>query len=158
MTNEEIAKPVGHIPSGLFIVSLKDGEQMDGYLASWVQQCSFQPLQVAVAIKPDRPGYEKIIEGHPFSVNIVGEHEMKYLRHFWNGYAPGESPFKEIDHNISENGTIHLTEAKSTIDCRCVDKVTPGDHVIVFAEVIGGKVHEQEAKPKVHIRKTGLDY
>ena len=43
MTDDKIskAKAVGHIPSGLFVTCVKDGEQKDGYLASWVQQISF---------------------------------------------------------------------------------------------------------------------
>ena len=48
----EASKPVGHIPSGLFIICGfdKSSERIDGYLASWVQQVSFRPLMVALAI------------------------------------------------------------------------------------------------------------
>ncbi|MCR9205062.1 MAG: flavin reductase family protein, partial [Halobacteriovoraceae bacterium] len=59
----EKATAVGHIPSGLFIVSVNKDDQKDGYLASWVQQVSFDPLIVAFTIKSDRPGYEAIVSG-----------------------------------------------------------------------------------------------
>lgn len=58
MDEKEKALAVGHIPSGLFVVAIKDGENKDGYLASWVQQVSFKPLLVSLAISPSRPGYE----------------------------------------------------------------------------------------------------
>lgn len=159
MDEKQKSLGVGHIPSGLFIVSVKDGEQKDGYLASWVQQVSFNPLQVSVAISPSRPGYESIMSGKTFSINIVGEHDMKYLRYFWSGYAKGENPYAEVDIDISENDTIHIKGAKSVLDCRFVEKIRPGDHDIVIAEVLGSKVFNEEAPPKVHIRKNGgLEY
>lgn len=158
MDEKQKAQAVGHIPSGLFIVSVKNGEQMDGYLASWVQQVSFKPLQLAVAINPDRPGYDSIVGGKTFSINIVGEHEMNYLRYFWSGYEPGSNPYADIETEISENDTICIKGAKSVIDCRFVEKTRPGDHDIVIAEVVASRTFDEEAKPKVHIRKTGLDY
>jgi flavin reductase (DIM6/NTAB) family NADH-FMN oxidoreductase RutF len=155
---KEAAKAVGHIPSGLFIVATKTGEQLDGYLASWVQQVSFKPLMIALAINPDRPGYDSIIAGETFTVNVVGDHEMNYLKHFWSGYDPENSPFKVIDHEISKNGGILIKGAKSVIECRFKDKIKPGDHEVILAEVVESYVMNEESKPKVHIRKSGLDY
>lgn len=78
------------------------------------------------------------------------------MRHFWSGYET--SPFGDIAHDISENGGIIMKEAKSTIECKFISKSQPGDHEIVIAEVIGSYVNNEEAKPKIHIRKSGLDY
>ncbi len=160
MDNREKAKAVGHIPSGLFIVCSKSGDELDGYLASWVQQVSFEPLKIAVAIGKGRAGYDHIMSGGTFSVNVVGKHEMKYLKHFWSGYQSEDNPFKngEIEHSISDNGAIIMTQAKSTIECKMTEKVVPGDHEIVIAEVIGSYVHDEQAEVKTHIRKSGLDY
>lgn len=152
------ATAVGHIPSGLFVIAVKDGDQMDGYLASWVQQVSFEPLVVAFTIKKDRPGYDAITSGKPFAINIVGDHETQYMRHFWSGYDPENSPFKEIDHEIGSNGGLIIKGAKSAIECKFHSITQPGDHDVVFAEVLDSKVLSEDAKPKVHIRKTGLDY
>ncbi|MCO4793556.1 MAG: flavin reductase family protein [Bacteriovoracaceae bacterium] len=156
MDEKEKASAVGHIPSGLFIVSVKDGDQKDGYLASWVQQVSFKPLLVSLAISPSRPGYESIVSGKTFTINTVGEHDTQFMRHFWKSYE--ESPFGEIPHEVSDNDGIIIKGAKSTIECKFVSKSEPGDHEIVVAEVIGSYVNNEEASPKVHIRKSGLDY
>lgn len=156
--SEQKAVAVGHIPSGLFVIAVKDGEAMDGYLASWVQQVSFEPLVVAFTIKQDRPGYEAIVSGKPFAINIVGDHETQYMRHFWSGYDPENSPFKEIEHQVGESGGLIINGAKSAIECKFLSKTQPGDHEVIFAEVLNSKVLSEDGKPKVHIRKTGLDY
>jgi len=157
--SKDISCGVGYIPSGLFIVAIKnDNDSIDGYLASWVQQISFSPLMISLAINPGRPGYENIIGGKTFSVNVVGEHDTQYLRHFWKGYTEGQSPFNEINHEITGNNGVLIKGAKSTIDCQFVSKTTPGDHEIVIAKVLDSYVNDENAKPKVHIRKSGMDY
>ena len=158
MDDREKALAVGHIPSGLFIVCTTDGDTRDGYLASWVQQVSFSPLVIAVACKAGRAGYDKITSGETFSVNVVGKHHMDYLKHFWSGYGPEDNPFGEIDHKLGENGGVIINEAKSAMECKMISKATPGDHDIIFAEVIGSYELNPAADVKVHIRKSGLDY
>lgn len=154
----ECAQGVGYIPSGLFIIATHENGVSDGYLASWVQQISFEPLLVALAINPGRPGYERIKAGKTFTINVVGDHETQYLRYFWKGYSDADNPFSQIAHEVSSNGGLVLKDAKSSIDCQMVDSLKPGDHEIVIAKVLGSKVLNEESKPKTHVRKSGLDY
>jgi flavin reductase (DIM6/NTAB) family NADH-FMN oxidoreductase RutF len=160
MLHSDVATAVGHIPSGLFIVSVMDPEtkKIDGYLASWVQQVSFNPLLISLAIKPGRPAYDLIKSGKVFSVNVVGEHDKTYLRHFWKGYDPNSNPFNELNHTIAPNGGVVLLQAKSTMECKLVDSLKPGDHEVVIAKVISSAVMEEGTRPMVHVRKTGTDY
>lgn len=155
----DLVTAVGHIPSGLFIITSKDENgHIDGYLASWVQQVSFKPMLVSLTIKADRPGYKSITSGKVFTINIVGEHDTQYMRHFWKGYEPGKGPFDQIPHRLTENGGVVIEASKSAIDVKCVSISKPGDHEVVFAEVVESFVNSQDAKPKVHIRKSGLEY
>jgi flavin reductase (DIM6/NTAB) family NADH-FMN oxidoreductase RutF len=154
------ADPVGHIPSGLFIVAVSDpaSNVIDGYLASWIQQISFNPLMLSVAIKPGRPAYDLIKSGKNFAINIVGEHDKSFLKHFWKGYDPLNNPFQEIPHVIGDNGGVILTGAKSSLECKFISSVFPGDHEVLFAEVLSSYSMNDEAKPMVHIRKSGASY
>jgi flavin reductase (DIM6/NTAB) family NADH-FMN oxidoreductase RutF len=157
LTKEE-AQGVGRIPSGLFIVCSRKGDVIDGYLASFVQQVSFEPLLVALAVKPGRPAYDLIKEGRTFSINVVGKHEKGFLKHFWSGYDPAKKPFDEIPHQVEDSGAVTLEGALAVIDCRMVESTTPGDHEVVFAEVLGSRILAEDAEPMVHLRKSGLDY
>lgn len=156
--SKEETRGVGQIPSGLFIVCASDGALIDGYLASFIQQVSFEPLLLALAVRPGRPAYDLLKSGKPFSINVVGEHDKGYLRHFWSGYDPAKNPFAEIPHTVEDDGTVTLSGAKAVIAVRLVDSVQPGDHEVVFAEVLGSRVLDEDAKPMVHLRKSGLDY
>jgi flavin reductase (DIM6/NTAB) family NADH-FMN oxidoreductase RutF len=160
MLHNDKAVAVGHIPSGLFIVAVNDPSTgvTDGYLASWVQQVSFDPLIVSLAIKPGRPAYDLIKSGKPFAINIVGDHEKTYLKHFWKGYDPANNPFTELDHEIGEKGGVILKGAKSAIECQMMSAQQPGDHEVLFATVLSSYINSEDARPMVHIRKSGADY
>ena len=160
MSEDTKAQAVGHIPSGLFIIcSVDEGtKRMDGFLGSWVQQVSFDPLLISLCIKPGRPAYEHIKSGNPFSINIVGEHDKSYLKHFWKGYDPQTNPFSEIAHSVTEEGALIIDGAKSAMVCKLTSISKPGDHEVVIAEVVSSQVADEKAKPIVHIRKSGLDY
>lgn len=154
------AVAVGLIPSGLFIVTVRDPSTklIDGYLASFVQQISFNPLIVSLAIKPGRPAYDLIKAGNPFVINIVGDHDKTYLKHFWKGYDPAQNPFAEIPHHAGELNGVVLDQAKAAIECVMSSFAKPGDHEVVFAEVKASHIMNTESKPMVHIRKSGADY
>lgn len=160
MLQSDKAVAVGHIPSGLFIVAVQDtvSGAMDGYLASFVQQISFNPMIVALAIKPGRPAYDFIKKGSPFAINVIGDHDKSYLKHFWKGYDPANNPFKELPHHSGEFNGLILDQAKSAIECVMVGSAKPGDHEVLFAEVKASHVMNPDAKPMVHIRKSGADY
>ena len=159
MKSLEKAVAVGHIPSGLFIICTVDPNgNKDGFLGSWVQQVSFDPLLITFAIRKGRPGYDQIISGGVFSINVVAEEQASYLKYFWKGYPPGQGPFENIPHVISKKGAIRINEAKSVMECICISKSQPGDHELVIAEVIASEDLNPNMKPKTYVRKSGLDY
>ena len=157
--SDDKATAVGHIPSGLFIVCAhnSDTKKSDGFLGSWIQQVSFDPLLISLCIKPGRPAYDAIKAEQTFSINVVGEEDTTFLKHFWSGYDPEKDVFAEVPHEIKD-GAVVMTGAKSTIICKLRESHNPGDHEIVIAEVLDSVVSSEDSKPKVHIRKSGLDY
>jgi len=157
LTKEE-ARGVGQIPSGLFIVCARDGEVIDGYLASFIQQISFDPLLLAMAIRPGRPAYDLIKGGARFSINIVGENDSSFLKHFWTGYDPEQNPFGEIPHRIEDSGTVTIDGAHTVIEAELVERIEPGDHEVFIVKVLGSRVLDDVGKPMMHLRKSGLSY
>src|SRR3954463_16491360 len=85
-----LAAAVGRIPSGLFVVTARNGSAETGMLASWVQQCSFEPLQVSVAIRPGRPLVAWLTPGAAFTVNVLERGQTDLLVHFGKGFRIDE--------------------------------------------------------------------
>src|SRR3954465_4436249 len=91
---QALALALGRVPSGLFVLTARQGERETAMLASWVQQCSFDPPQVSVAVRRDRYIHGLLMDGAAFPLNIVPIHATEFLKHFGKGFEVGEPPFE----------------------------------------------------------------
>jgi flavin reductase (DIM6/NTAB) family NADH-FMN oxidoreductase RutF len=153
----ETAAAVGKIPSGLFIVTAASGDRKEGYLGSWIQQASFSPLLLNLAIRPGRPCYDLIHSTRRLCVNVVGHKNGGLMKPFWSPES-GTDPFAGLEWSQSERGNIVLGSALAVLECELRSSATPGDHEILFVEVVSARVLQPEDKPLHHIRKSGLGY
>src|SRR5215212_332671 len=84
---------LGRVPSGLFILTVRHGEDETGMLASWVQQCGFDPPQVVAAFAKDRWVLKWLKPHAAFAVNVLAEGQKQLMAHFGKGFGPGEEAF-----------------------------------------------------------------
>ena len=68
--HRQLASALGRIPSGLFILTARRGAAETGMLASWVQQCAFEPPHLSLAVKRGRPVLDWLTEGTTFTVTL----------------------------------------------------------------------------------------
>ena len=81
----QLAAALGRVPSGLFVVTLKRAEIETGMLASWVQQCAFEPPQISIALQRDRPIIAWLTQGAAFTLNILDDSQTDMIAHFGRG-------------------------------------------------------------------------
>src|SRR5438093_11465086 len=93
----QLASALGRIPSGLFVVTAKRGEAETGMLASWVQQCAFEPPHLSVAIKKEREILTWLTEDSPFTVNILDESQTDMIVHFGRGFTLAEPALQGLE-------------------------------------------------------------
>lgn len=154
---ESTIQALGRLPSGLYILTIGQGDDATGMLVSWVQQAGFEPLSLSVVIKKGRPVSDRIESGEPFVLNVIGEGQFEYLKHFGKGFEPGEPAFDGVDTFTTESGLYGLSDAIATLECRATSGVDTGDHRLVIAEVTTGRLGN-DLKPMVHLRKRGDHY
>ena len=157
---EGIATALGRIPSGLFIVTWRQGTHDRGMLASWVMQAGFVPPVVTVAVAPGRDLLAAIQAGDPFVVNVLAEDQRHLLARFGRPPAPGDDPFAGLALRAAPCGAAVLTDAAAWLECVPLAPATApaaGDHVVVVARVTGAASGGDRA-PLVHLRKNGLRY
>jgi flavin reductase (DIM6/NTAB) family NADH-FMN oxidoreductase RutF len=154
---KQLAGALGRIPSGLFIVTACQGEQTTGMLASWVQQCSFDPPQVTIAVARNRSVSSWLSEGAPLVVNVLDSTQTDMIVHFGKGFTPGAPAFTGLETQASSCGPPILSEALAYLECQVVGRVPAGDHDLLIGRVLAGRVLG-EGQPMVHVRKSGLHY
>ncbi|MBI5761813.1 MAG: flavin reductase [Planctomycetales bacterium] len=157
-----VAQVLGRIPSGIFVLTIGDDSGREtGMLASWVQQASFDPPQITIAVKRERY-VNQWLPRRPFVIlNLLGDSDKNLLGHFGRGFKEDEPAFQGIELARGPvTGLPCLTEALGYIECRAISHLDAGDHVIHLLEILGAGLGESlhEESPMVHVRKSGLTY
>jgi flavin reductase (DIM6/NTAB) family NADH-FMN oxidoreductase RutF len=152
-----LAAALGRVPSGLFVLTARQGNAETGMLVSWVQQCSFAPPQISLAIQRGRDITAWLTEGAAFTLNILDSSQTDMIVHFGRGFALNEPAFVGLDIERPDGGAPVLTEALAYLECRVVGRCQGGDHDLFLGQVGGGRVLG-DGQPMVHIRKSGLHY
>jgi flavin reductase (DIM6/NTAB) family NADH-FMN oxidoreductase RutF len=149
---------LGRIPSGLFIVTVRAGTERTAFLGSWVQQCSFEPPMLSIGVKAGRPADALLSAGALLTVNIMRAGDFALLKPFAKGIAPGADPYVGVTTEGPHSGAEVLPGALASLDARVTGRCVAGDHVLVLAELLAGRVHGDGGEPAVHVRKSGFSY
>jgi flavin reductase (DIM6/NTAB) family NADH-FMN oxidoreductase RutF len=161
VNNESIAPVLGRIPSGISILIVGDGTGREtGMLASWVQQASFGPPMVTVAVNRKRYLNDWLLTGAPVTLNLLSEDDGKFLKHFGKGFEPDAAAFEGLNLTRAANGLPMLADAMGCLEGKVVSRTDAGDHYIYVIELTAATAGAdlETGKPWVHIRKNGLNY
>ncbi len=152
---KQVGKALGRVPSGLFVVTAKCGDKEDAVLASWVNQSSFDPPTVTIALAKVRPARVLIEGGDAFVVNVLGKESKELMKHFFK--PPSDSIFEGLNTFKGIQDIPVLQDAVSYLDCKLVGSTIAGDHVVYVGEVVGGKLLKG-GEPYFHVRDNGFSY
>jgi flavin reductase (DIM6/NTAB) family NADH-FMN oxidoreductase RutF len=154
---KQLAAALGRIPSGIFVVTARRGQFETGILASWVQQCGFDPPSITLAFRRDRNIVPWLTVGSRFTVNILDDGQTDMIVHFGRGFALDEPAFDGLDVDRPNGEAPILCEAIAYLQCIITGTIPTGDHDIFVGRVVAGKVLN-EGHPMVHIRRSGFHY
>ena len=151
---KQVGKALGKVASGLYVVTVKCEDKEDAVLASWVNQCSFEPPAVTIALATLRSARLLVEASEAFIVNVLPKEDMALLKHF---SRPPEEIFKGVKTRKGFNGIKILSDAVSYLECEVAHSMQAGDHVLYVGEIVGGKILKG-ADPYIHVRDNGFNY
>lgn len=148
---------LGRVPSGLFIVTAADADKRCAYLASFVQQVSFEPMLFAIACHPQRYPFQLISKTKKFGLSIIPESDKILMKMFAKGHGPDEDPLASVAAHVID-GVPLLKDSIGGAVFDVVQETTPGDHAIFFGKPKDGVLFDADLRPWVHIRKSAKNY
>ena len=152
-----LARALGRIPSGLFVVTTLKDDRPSGFLGSFVMQAGFEPPTVTVAIGRDRPHLADVRTSGRFALSILDTASRGLMTPFVKKVVPPATPFDGLALARTAAGSFVLAESLAWVDCRLVGEHESGDHVVVFGAVVEAALL-REGDPWTHLRKNGLGY
>lgn len=134
---------------GLYLVSAKSGNTMNAYIANTVFQVTAEPAQLAISCSKDNYSAKLIEKSGAFSVSVLQkEAEQKIISTM--GYNTGGkiNKFEGIHFEEGQNGTPIITdECMAWFDCKVVQIIDVGSHILFIGEVLDSKLLDEAKEP-----------
>jgi flavin reductase (DIM6/NTAB) family NADH-FMN oxidoreductase RutF len=158
MLNEAAKKTMlRKIPHGIYVCGVKEGEEVNGFTASWVMQASFTPPLVTNCVKNDSTSHAMIKASGVFALSILEDGQKEIAQNFFKPLRRTGNKFEEIEFYVGEEtGCPIIKDALGYVECRVVGSVEHGDHTVFVGEVIGAGEH-REGNPLL-LESTGWNY
>jgi flavin reductase (DIM6/NTAB) family NADH-FMN oxidoreductase RutF len=136
------SKALFKISYGLYIITSKKGEKINGQIANTVFQISSDPATVAISINKQNLTNEFIRESKVFGVSILAqEAPLSLIGNF--GFKSGRdvNKFKDINFKIGASGVPIVTnDMVACLEAEVINEVDAGTHHIFIGRITNAEV------------------
>ncbi len=144
------------IPHGIFICTVREGEEINGFTASWVTQGSFVPPLVVMSVRGDGSSHETIKRTKQFALNVLRSDQKELAAVFFKPQKGLGGRFESTTYRFGDLGLPIIEETIGAVECSLVGSVEHGDHTVFVGEVISAHlINDSEA---LNLSSTGWSY
>jgi len=118
------------------ILTVADGDEINGMPVSWITQVSGDPLLVAVCISPARYSHHMIDSAGCFALNLLSDNQKDMVDRFKLAGDRREKKFEGLTITRGVTGAPIIRECPAHVECRVRDSHAPGDHTLFIGEVV----------------------
>jgi flavin reductase (DIM6/NTAB) family NADH-FMN oxidoreductase RutF len=136
--DENWAGALGIMVNGIYVLTCSHRNEINGMIASWVSQISFEPPLVAVAVHPSRYSHGLIEKSGCFALHAVSRNRPDLLKIFKGPDPAGK--FASLRWSKGRTGSPLLNDCLAYVDCRVKTTLNPGNHTLFIAEVVDGRL------------------
>ena len=132
--NDALPKNMAHMTYGIYVLTTRYADIINGMIASWVSQVSFDPPLIMVAVHPNRYSHELLKNSGRFALHILARGQKDLLPRF-KGPDPA-SKFSSIAWHDGVTGCPVLEDCIGSLECRIRQTLAPGNHTLFIGEVV----------------------
>ena len=135
-------KSLHKLSYGLYVVTSKKGDKLNGQIANTVFQVTSEPPTIAVSINNKNLTWEYIKDSSVFTVSILRvDTPLSFIGHF--GFKSGRdiNKFEGVNYKLGETGASIVTDnTVSYLEARVTKEMDVGTHTVFIGEVVAGEV------------------
>ncbi len=129
------------IQYGMYIVTSKLNDKLNGQIATTVMQVSNDPIQLSVCLSNQTYTHEMVQQSKVFGVSILNQNTpMTFIGKF--GYKSGRNTDKcaEVDYEQNLTGApLIVNHALVVLECNVVKKLNLDTHTIFVGNLLSAK-------------------
>ena len=130
-------KTLGKMTYGIYVLTSFYNEEVNGMIASWVSQISYDPLLIMAAVHPNRYSHQLIEKSGWFALHVVDRRQTDFLIRF-KGPDP-KAKFSSVQWERGRTGCPILSECMAYLECNVIANYSPGNHTLFMGEVVGAR-------------------
>jgi len=150
---EMLLKTFGKMTYGIYILTTFHRKEINGMVASWVSQVSYEPPLIMVALHPSRYSHHLISRSGYFALHVLDRNQCGLLKRF-KGHDPA-AKFASISWSRGKLGCPVLTSCIAYLECEVKTSYSPGNHTLFIGEVIDAKTFSEQ-EPLSTLDYTGM--
>ena len=146
----ETNKPIHFLVYGVYIVTAKAQNCMNGMTVAWVTRISHIPALVGINIQQHCFTREIIDKSNKFCINLLREGQQELARHF--GYCSGreKGKFFQVNYELDSNDLPVLKDSLGYISCQVEFSHNLGDHRLYVGRILKEECFYPQEKPLVY--------
>ncbi len=151
----QISSLLRQLTHGVYVIGVRDENNVNAFTASWLMQVSFNPLLVGLSINPEHRSWAILEQGKVFTINVLKDNQLDLAIHFG---LPGKNKLESISWRAGDVTQAPILEnALAYCECGVDDHIEAGDHRLVTARVVNGAVLDGSASPLLYQSAAHLD-
>lgn len=127
-------KAFGRMSYGIYVLTTRQGDSVNGMIASWVSQVSHTPPLIMAAVHPNRYTHGLLKESGCFALHILDRSQKEMLARFKGPDAAQK--FAGLEWRAGQTGCPVLSDCLAWFECTVTESLAPGNHSLFIAEVI----------------------
>ncbi len=135
---DEWIQALGEMTYGIYVLTTFYKEEINGMIASWVSQVSYDPLLIMVAVHPNRYSHHLIEQSGCFALHVLAGEQSDFLRRFKG--SDSKEKFSSIQWQQGKTGCPVLNKCIAYFECKVKTRYTPGNHTLFLGEVLEAQV------------------
>ncbi len=141
-------KVLYNISYGIYIVSSKKEDQINGQIANTVFQITAEPATIAVSINKKNFTYDFIAQSKVFAVSVLEQDtDMKFIGRFGFKSGRDEDKFEGINYKIGVTGSpIIMENTIAYLEAEVIQAIDVGTHTLFVGKVVEAE-NIKKAKP-----------
>lgn len=139
---------VGHLTSGVSVISTANDGIRSGMTASSVTSLSMDPPMMLVCINRAAPMASSVSHARCFAINVLSDRGAGLARQF---ATPSDDKFRDVSVTEGLNGVPLLDDALAHLECEVVEEVMGGTHMIFLGRVVRASA-AAEGEPLAYFR------
>ena len=145
INSQNFKKALSKFSTGITVIATKKDSVLYGKTINSFSSLSLSPPLVLFSLDV-KSSKLKIFKNTKFiSINVLSK-KQKFIS---NNFAKNTPDWKNIDYKLLKNGSPIIKNCVSNLDCKILDKIKKGDHIIFICKVLNVMISDK-LKPLIY--------